>query len=118
MSSAFDTEFAADALPDLLSEFGESITYRTSVGADSTVTAVVWRADQVVERRNRHAVAVLRVRVKAASSDLPFLERGAAVHVGEKWHDFTRVESEGGGSVSAWFEHVSILETTTSQGDI
>ena len=41
MGSAFDAEFASEVVPDLLDEFGETITHYPNGGAGVSVTAIV-----------------------------------------------------------------------------
>lgn len=54
MSSAFDQEFAEAALPDLFTQFGESLTlHPLGVSANATVLTAVFNESEPVEFRER-----------------------------------------------------------------
>ena len=65
--TTFETEFLADAWPDLAAEFGESVTYNPDGGSPATIT-VVWQPDSIMDGYYEDATMDVKLGVIRCSS--------------------------------------------------
>jgi len=87
MSSTFETEFAATALPDILSTFGVAVTYTPAGGEAVAVAKAVWEEDppETVTAEDG-STRIRRARVVIAMTDVAAPVRGATLTVdAEDW---------------------------------
>lgn len=98
MASAFATEFLADALPDLIDEFGESVTHRPlNDSTDDATVTVIFREMEPIDLRDR-GVGIKRRAKLTCDSDVSASVRDRWKR-GDDWWEAVRVSQPMGGYI-------------------
>lgn len=123
MNSAFDAEFLADAAPDILELFGESVSYRPATGSARTISAHFYPNGSRQEDRSHHKLMIYsaQVYVKDHATDginAPALGDSILDGTNRVWDYQNEVERAGGMRLLE-YEHAAIIETgTPTQADV